>query len=148
MSRKFEYKSALAPYMNSFVAMKEARGFNNLREKWILNEIDMFANDHGLTEPVITEELIEAWKATRLNDCPCTLYAKYSVWSQLAKYMNTNGCKCFVTRLPRHACSKSSFQPYIFTDDEISRILAECDRQRMYDAHMNLTMFAMPDLSV
>ena len=56
MSRKFEYKSALAPYMNSFVAMKEARGFNNLREKWILNEIDMFANDHGLTEPVITEE--------------------------------------------------------------------------------------------
>lgn len=59
MSRKFEYKSALAPYMNSFVALKEARGFNNLREKWILNEIDMFANDHGLTEPVITEELIE-----------------------------------------------------------------------------------------
>jgi len=146
MSRKFEYKSALAPYMNSFVALKEARGFNNLREKWILNEIDMFANDHGLTEPVITEELIEAWKATRLNDCPCTLYAKYSVWSQLAKYMNANGCKCFVTRLPRHACSKSSFQPYIFTDDEISRILAECDRQRMYDAHMNLTMFAMPCL--
>lgn len=60
--------------------------------------------------------------------------------------MNANGCRCFVTRLPRHASSKSYFQPYIFTDDEISGILAECDNQRMYDAHMNLTMFAMPCL--
>lgn len=109
MSERFEYKSALASYMNGFVELKEASGTNNLRTKWILLEIDKFYMGNNITVPTITSEIITEWRKTRTNDCQRTLYTKYSVWSQLARFMCRQGNECYIPQLPSHRGLRDCF---------------------------------------
>ena len=144
MHKRFEYQSVLAPYIRDFIHLKEATGCNYLRGKWILSEIDHFFRENNILEPVITRELVQRWRKTRINDSPSTIYNKYSILAQLARYMSRQGCNCFIPRLPDSGRSKCNFTPYIFTHNQIDGILQLSDRLRIYDRHMNNTMFCVP----
>jgi len=144
MSRKFVYTSVLAPFMNDFIALKESSGMNSLRTKWILLEIDNFFCQKNVQEAVITKELIHQWQQTRVNDHPRTLYGKLSVISQLARYMSRHGYDCYVSPLPRYSSSKSDFTPYIFTFEQMRMLFDKSSQLRVYDAHMNSTLFCVP----
>jgi site-specific recombinase XerD len=144
MNRKFVYNSVLAPFINDFVAMKESLGISYLRAKWILLEFDRFYCSKDVKEPVITKTLILEWQQTRINDQPGTLYAKVSVISQLARYMSKHGYDCHIPQLPRYTAGEKAFTPYIFTFEQIGMIFKKSDELRMYDAHMNCTMFCIP----
>lgn len=144
MHKQFDYQSKLAPYIRDFIYLKESSGCNFLRGKWILYEIDRFFHENQVQEPVITRELVHQWRQTRINDTAATLYSKYSVFSQLARYMCRQGCNCFIPRLPDLRHSKSDFSPYIFTHDQINQILQSSDRLRMYDRHMSNALFCIP----
>ncbi len=146
MSKHFEYKSVLAAYINGFIHMKEASGFNFLRGKWILFEIDRFFQDNNILEPVITRELVRKWRKTRANDSHITIYTKYSIISQLARYMSRQGRECFIPRLPGYGSSKWNFTPYIFTQKQIDQLFCRSNQLRMYDRHMSNTMFSVPAL--
>jgi site-specific recombinase XerD len=144
MSKHFEYKSVLASYIKGFIHMKEASGCNFLRGKWILFEIDCFFQENNTSEPVITRELVRKWRITRVNDSPATIYSKYSIISQLARYMSRQGRECFIPRLPRYGSSKCNFIPYIFTHKQIAQLFCRSNLLRMYDRHMSNTMFSVP----
>lgn len=124
--------------------MKEASGYNYLRGKWILYEIDRFFQENNIPEPVITRELVRQWRKTRTNDAPPTIYSKCSIISQLARFMSRQGQECYIPRLPEYSRSKCNFTPYIFTHDQIDRILHLSDSLRIYDRHMDNTMFCVP----
>ncbi len=144
MNKHFEYSSVLAPFIRDFIYMKEASGCNFLRGKWILFEIDRFFQENNVPEPVITRSLVNQWRKTRINDSSQTIYSKYSIIAQLARFMSRQGQECFIPRLPENGRSKSNFTPYIFTRDQMDRILKLSDRLRIYDRHMNNTMFCVP----
>ena len=144
MSKQFEYQSVLAPYIRDFIHLKEASGCNYLRGKWILNEIDQFFLENNVIQPVITRELVQRWHKTRINDSPSTIYNKFSMLAQLARYMSRQGCNCFIPKLPDASRFKGNFTPYIFTIKQIDQLLQSSDRLRMYDRHMNTTMFCVP----
>jgi len=124
--------------------MKEASGCNFLRGKWILYEIDRFFQENNVPDPVITRELVNQWRKTRINDSSSTIYSKYSIIAQLARFMSRQGQECFIPRLPGNGRSKCNFTPYIFTRNQMDRILQLSDRLRIYDRHMNNTMFCVP----
>jgi site-specific recombinase XerD len=144
MNKHFEYSSVLSPFIRGFINMKEASGCNYLRGKWILYEIDRFFRENNVHAPVITRELVSKWRKTRANDSPATLYSKFSIMAQLAKFMSRQGQECFVPRLPENGRCKSNFTPYIFTKDQIARLFQMGDRLRIYDRHMNNTLFCVP----
>jgi integrase len=144
MNKHFTYKSVLATYIKGFIHMKEAAGCNFLRGKWILFEIDRFFQENNVLEPVITRELVQKWRKTRINDSPATIYSKYSIISQLARYMSCQGRECFIPRLPGFCSSKWNFAPYIFTHKQIDRLFCRSNMLRMYDRHMSNTMFSVP----
>ena len=144
MSRTFVFNSALAPYIRRLVEEKESTGSEALRTKWILKEIDDFATSYGLEEPVITKELIDAWRKTRINDCDSTLYTKYSIWSQLGKLMCRCGISCYILRLPKQPESK--FVPYIYTHEQITKLFDACDNVVAFDRHYNTAAIMMPAL--
>lgn len=144
MNKHFEYKSVLALYINSFILNKEASGCNFLRGKWILSEIDRFFQENNILEPVITRELVQKWRKTRINDSPATIYSKYSIISQLARYMSRQGHECFIPRLPGFGGAKWNFTPYIFTHKQMDQLFSRSDRLRIYDCHMNNTMLSVP----
>ncbi|MDR0745798.1 MAG: hypothetical protein LBF17_04800 [Mediterranea sp.] len=134
MSELFNYNSILAPYMRLLLERNSSAGISAQRTKWVLKEFDDFANACKLNDPHITEEFVRKWRGTRTADCDRTLYAKYSVWSQLTAMMSRNGCACFIPRLPKQP--KSDFPPYIFTREQIKAIFAASDEYRLYDIHM------------
>lgn len=144
MHKHFEYGSVLSPYIKDFIYLKEASGCNFLRGKWILFEIDRFFQENNVLDPVITRELVNQWRKTRINDSSSTIYSKYSIIAQLARFMTRQGQECFIPRLPENRLAKSNFTPYIFTCIQIERILQASDRLRIYDRHMNTTMFCVP----
>lgn len=146
MDKRFEYQSVLAPYIRDFIHLKEASGCNYLRGKWILKEIDQFFWGNNVIQPVITRDLVQRWRKTRINDSPATIYSKFSILAQLARYMSRQGCNCFIPRLPEASRSKGNFTPYIFTSKQIEQLLQSSDRLRMYDRHMNTTLFCIPTI--
>ncbi len=142
MVEQFNYSSVLAPYMKHLLEVKSSQGISAHRMKWILKEIDDFANSEGLSDAHITEELVREWRATRIADSGRTLYAKYSVWSQLTSTMSRCGCECFIPRLPKQP--KPDFTPYIFSPEQMSDIFAAADSLRLYDIRMGTALISIP----
>lgn len=142
MAEQFNFCSVLAPYMKSLVALKESAGYSVLRSKWILKEIDDFANAEGLMEPIITGDFFKKWRATRNADCDRTIYAKFSVWHQLTTLMCRQGCICYIPKMPRQP--KNDFTPYIFTEEQMKAIFKAADEYRLYDIRMGTALMPMP----
>jgi integrase len=141
----FDYKSIFAHSFHDFIKMKQAVGFDVLRTKWVLLEFDRFFISIQAENLCITRNMIEQWRKTRINDEERTLYTKYSVWSQLCKYLCHNGCECYIPRLPK-APGKDSFTPYIFSHKQMADIFRVCDSLRLYDKHMSTILFVMPSI--
>lgn len=144
MSKRFNYRSILAPYMRSLLEVKASAGIRTLRMKWILKEFDDFALSENITDPHITSGFILKWRKTRGADCDRTIYAKYSVWRQLTTLMSRRGCLCYIPKLPKQP--QLDFTPYIFTESQIADIFAACDAYRLYDVRMGTALFSMPAL--
>lgn len=144
MAEQFHYSSVLAPYMRHLLDVKASSGISAHRTKWILKEFDDFANSEKLSDTHITEEFIKKWRTTRTSDCDRTLYAKYSVWSQLTRTMSRCECECFIPRLPKQP--KPDFTPYIFTPGQMSAIFAAADSCRLYDIRMGTALISIPTI--
>lgn len=126
MTDAFNYKGVLSPYMKAIIRMKESCGQTIISTKWTYKEFDEFTIQYGLTEPIITKELTDAWAATRLNDSSRTLYGKCSRIIQLAKYMNEHGIRSYIMPLPK--CDNDrAFIPFIFTEKQMQDIFREAD---------------------
>lgn len=144
MAEQFNFSSVLAPHINHLLEIKSSAGISALRAKWILKEFDDHANASHLEDPHITESFIQQWRSTRVADCERTLYAKYSVWSQLTTLMCRCGCTCFIPRLPKQP--KPDSTPYIFTQEQIAAIFTAADEYRLYDIRMGTALISMPTL--
>lgn len=143
MNTKFHYHSIYAPYFEKFITIKQSLGCISLQTGWIFLEFDKFFQDNNVTSLCINRELIDQWRATRINDASATLYMKYSIWSQFSRFMCKFGFDSHIPKMPAHL-SKNSFTPYIFSSQQISTIFCSCDNLRIYDRHMSAILFIIP----
>ncbi len=144
MSKEFNYKSVLAPFIKEFISIKESCGQHALRYKWILNEIDLFVYEKSLERPIITKDLIEEWRKTRINDKPSTINCKYSIWAQLARYISRHGQDCFIPKLPKFPSNTKNFTPYIFTHEQINEIFERSNKLRLQNRSIKAALFCIP----
>ena len=145
MNNPFEYRGVFATYMNGYIRMKESCGFKILNTKWFLKEFDEYTIKIGLSKPNLTRELIDNWALTRKNDCIRTLCGKYSHLAQLARYMNEQGKKAYITPVPK--CSNSrGFVPYIFTNTQMQAIFKEADNLVRESHRMDDPIISIPCL--
>lgn len=117
---KLNYQSIYAPYFHQFIDMKNGLGYTSLPAQWVFLELDSFFLDKDVRELGITQQQIEQWKSTRINDAQCTIYNKCCILAQFCKYMCRIGYDCYIPRLPRKI---SGFTPYIFTSKQTMRFL-------------------------
>lgn len=142
---KIKFISPLKDYMERFVVFKESQGQYIGKLVRILREFDTFAYQYGLDEPIIKQDLIYAWRKSRITEGERTLYYKYSLWSQLARYMCHNGISCYIPRMP--PCPRRDyFVPYIYTKEQINAIFNACDKLANINKCMRTSLFAMPAL--
>jgi integrase len=144
MSKKYEYYSVFAAYMTDFLKMKAAQGVNLHNYNYFFEEFDRFFIENNVHDLHITESMIAAWSATRVNDHRRTLYAKQSCLTQFCRYLCHLGIGCYIPRLPKRP--PTDYTPYVFSHDEISRIFAAIDNTELKMRHMTSFLITAPTL--
>lgn len=118
--------SPLAPYMEALVEQRRAVGQKYNGGVEVFNIFDRFCLEHGLNEPVLTDELLNLWENRRTAECQSTQYQRVTYVRTLAKYMANHGAQA-PSQFHAFPYTPNKYEPYVFTKDEISRLFAAVD---------------------
>ena len=98
-NNKVEFRSAFAPFMYQLIQLKSKAGQECLWYIKCFKELDRFALESALCEPVFTPELVAVWKSKFINNTSSTIYGKLTVWAILARYINRNGYRTYILKI-------------------------------------------------
>jgi len=115
--------SALAGYMEDYVTQKRALGNVCRAEAQVLNQFDDYCIQQGLSEAVLSQDLFDAWCEKRPHENGSTQRTRVEQLRMFAKFLVSNGIPAPTVFFPLPRASRT-FVPYIFTHDEIIRLLA------------------------
>lgn len=121
-------QSVFAPYIAEFVRQKRALGCKYNAAAEALNMFDSFCAGLGITEPKLTDALYEAWCRKRPAENGTTHQIRVTYIRQFSAFLHDNGMEAVAAFHPLPKRSKA-FVPYIFTADEIQRLMDAVDRQ-------------------
>lgn len=125
---KYEYKSALAPVIKSFIDMKHELGFKYDSECKLLRRIDQLALIHKFNDIILTKDFVNEFIKKHANEKDINATSRVTVIRELAKYMIDQGYEAYVVPpLPRGSYH-STFVPYIFTNEELKKIFLAADK--------------------
>lgn len=118
--------STLAKHMEGYVEQKRALGNVCRAEAQILNQFDAFCIQQGLSEPALPQSLYDAWCEKRPHENSTSQRMRVEHLRMFAKHLTAIGIPAPTVFFPLPRLSKA-FVPYIFTHDEIVRLLAAVD---------------------
>jgi len=112
-----------------YVDYKHSLGFKySYKEQSKVNSMLDFIYANSKSNPILAlqPELVNAYASKRGNESVRSLHARQSQIRQFALFLNLRGIPAYV--YPKELVKTTEdFVPYIFTKDEISRILREAD---------------------
>jgi len=138
----YTFNSVFAPFMQSFLRLKKTMGFGTVKIEYIFKEFDLFFIKENIIEPVLTKAMISKWRSGKVNETERTLYDKWSIISQFARYMCHMGYLCYVPRLPKR--NFDVYIPYVFTHEQMQKIFCASDALTMTYSNMSSKMFSIP----
>lgn len=115
----------LGQCLDAFIAQKQACGYKYLVEAESLRRFLRFAEEYGLSSCQLERSLVDAYGKPRLNETAKNRANRINDVRQFTKYLNINGVKAYVPAPAKK--NASNFAPYIFTSDEIRRIIYAAD---------------------
>ena len=115
MNENRKYTSVFAPYLERFVAMKDAGGLSPRSGLYdALRLFDRFATQESIPNVELRAETIAHWvEKTMSGNKPATIYEKISAIGQFCKYLIRLGIKCEVPAYPRKP-KKDVYAIYLF----------------------------------
>ena len=131
-----------ASYLEKYLDYKRQLGFKHATEGQILAIFDRFTINRGETKLGITAELARAWMKAGTGQSSSYNYHRAVLINQIASYLNEQGVRSYVMRLPVH---KNDFTPHIYSQDELGRLFDAADHFRAKKG-LRQIMFAMPSL--
>lgn len=128
----------LTAFVRSYIELQQALGKDYRTQQSVLNDLDRFLHAKGILTPQdITSALVEGWLET-LTCCARSRIHKARFAWRFFEYLR---CLSAVTHNPviwlltsPHRLPRSSFKPFIFTQEQLVAILAEA--RRLPDNHM------------
>lgn len=123
----YQYCGSLAAVCEEFVSEKRALGYIYNTEAKKLSEFSRFSLDYEVPHNVLTKEVVQQWIARKPTDSDRNQYARYSLISQFANYMNRMGYTAYVPARSEIGKLHKAFVPYIFTHEEIHSFFAAAD---------------------
>lgn len=125
--KQFIFDGPFKDFCNPFVAYKRSMGYKvGEPSLYTLRYLDDFFKRYNMLEPILTKEIVKDYTARRGNESRKTQHMRMSLIRQFALFMNSIGHDCYVHPKELIPISKT-FTPYIFTHDEIDRILKVLD---------------------
>lgn len=127
----FEFHSVFAPYIIEYIVFKETFSTNFRVSSGMLRQFDRYCIEKGINEAVITRELVDGWLMTKQSDSDSTRGHRISTLKCFNDYLGTKGIKTDWMPHPGYAGRYRRYTPYIYTQDEMSRIFANADNLPM-----------------
>ncbi len=127
--KAYSYNSVFASRLNAYVAYKKSLGlvFDTAARK--LTGFDKYCIVQGISEPVLSRELAEAWTAPRENECRETQVGRCQLLREFARYLIVDGETAYVYP-PQKNIALSNFVPHIYSSQELDAIWAEADKMQ------------------
>lgn len=125
----FDFPATYSDIANEYVNYKQSLGFKySYSQQSKVNRMLHFIYANSKIEPILalSPELVNAYAAKNGSESARTLHRRQSNIRQFAIFLNLRGIPAYV--YPKELVKTAEgFTPYIFTKDEISRILQEAD---------------------
>ena len=122
---KYVFQSGMAEQMESFLAYKEAAGYQRRSFEKRLVQFDRFCMERNITDVSFTKEDATAWKQKRTCEAETTHYSRVNFAKNFLVYLSRKGFDVYV---PQNVKSiPTDFKPHIYTDDEIIRYFYAVD---------------------
>ena len=138
------FRSIMACAFEEFIRLKRNLGYKYATEEYVLRAFDTFLVNRGVTDPVLTKDVFDAWMARRQHEAGSTYRERCVVAVQFARYMSDVGKPCFIPRLPK--TKVAGFTAHIFTEEEIGKILSACDRLTLRSLKKDSVIIMLPAL--
>ena len=124
--------------------MKRAFGFKYVTDAIILYQMDRFADQREEISTGITRKFAKSWGEKRPHESDTYRYNRIRILAQFSSYLLDLGIQSYIPKLPHHP--KSTFIPYIFSQNEINAIFKACDDLRLEIVNLTTDIFCMPTL--
>lgn len=120
------FESDLALLLSAFVAEKQRLGFKYNSIEAYLKSFDTFLLGKDCKNS-LSKELMLKWIAPKAHQSATTIEHRIHIMQRLADFLNRNGFPAYRISSELIPRKTHDFIPYIFTYDEITRILAVVD---------------------
>ncbi|MBE1557202.1 tyrosine-type recombinase/integrase [Sporosarcina limicola] len=125
----YNFPEAYCDIALEYIRYKQSLGFKySVSEQQQVNRMLAFIYSKSITNPILalTSELVIEYASKRENESFSTLHIRQSHIRQFALFLNLRGILAYV--YPKNLVKTTDhFVPYIFTKDEINRILRVAD---------------------
>lgn len=133
MSENTKMRSVLASEIEAFIYEYHIKGFKGRDVFSVLRMLDRYLCSIGHQEKIIPISVYKDWLAGMVGVCNTTVYARACIGRRFIKYLNELGHESQIPLLPRRY--GNDFTPYVFSQEEMERILIACDEYR--DPHVS-----------
>jgi len=120
----YQYQSSFGSYIEQFVHEKKEAGFLYESEEWLLKHFDAFCFQKGISEPLLSKELVAEWGTLKDNEEMATCSKRISVVRQLGLYMISLGMEAYT---PNRFYKAAKKVVHILSDEEIVSVFKVID---------------------
>ena len=125
---QMKFYSNFASMINAMLDYRLALGFSRQTHAASLMSFDRFAAQHYTDEALLGKQIVLGWLNEQLELNRQGMPAKATAIRMFGKYLSAIGQQAYI--LPEDYISQPQyFSPYVFTDDELSRLFRVMDRQ-------------------
>lgn len=124
---EYHFCGPLQSACEGFITEKRSLGYIYDTEARMLSEFSRFSLAYDVPANVLTKELVQEWIERKPTDSDRNQYARYSLISQFARYMNRVGYSAYVPERTEIGKLHKTFVPYIFTHEEIEAFFQAAD---------------------
>lgn len=138
------FSSSLRNEMDSFLELRKTIVADRTykQDRMTLGLLDKYMISQNYRQKYLSEELITLWQLT-LKGKTQTIKEKIITIRNFTKYLNSMGYYSF---MPKSPIVKSDYIPYIYTDQEVERIIHYADNLKVeyFNNDNLLTLIAIP----
>jgi integrase len=126
--KQFVFTGPFKDYCPQYINYKRDMGYNfGESSSYLLRYLDDFFKKYKLSSPVLTKKMVEDFVSRRGSESAKTQHMRMSLIRQFALFMNKIEFDFYVYPSDKLIPIAKTFTPYIFTHDEIKRIINVVD---------------------
>jgi integrase len=125
-----DFISNFAADLDAMLSYREALGFSRRSHEPALASFDRYAAVHYPESVVLCKKMVTGWIDTQMEKAQKSgIAGKATAIRTFGKYLSAIGKEAYILPDEYVTPPKTAFVPYIFTDEELTRLFSSIDRQ-------------------